>query len=369
MSHTSKNRAIQTIKRWFSSMLVLMAVCGMLSQSLVPAFAADGPISKRPELITAEAEKAIERGMDYLARTQGRDGSWRNKGGYGSYPTAMTALAGLALLAGGNTPVEGKYSDNVRRAVDFIIKQANPANNGLIGNMAEEHVPMYGHGFSMLFLGEVYGMERDPDRQEKMKAVLEKAIKLTGQAQSAAGGWLYQPNSGGDEGSVTITQIQGLRSIRNAGIQVPKTIIEKACKYIEMSANPDGGIRYQATGGGESRPPITAAAVAVMYNSGQYEHPVAKKALEYIKKLMKGQGNARVFGGHEFYSTLYTAQAMYLSSHDNWKEYFPGTRDNFINTQAKDGSWSGDGVGETFGTAIALITLQLPYASLPILQR
>jgi len=371
MTDTSMHRAVHGGKRAARWLLVVMAVSGMLAQGMLcgSALAAEGTISKRPELITAEAEASIERGLSFLARTQSRDGSWRTKSGYGSYPTAMTALAGLALLAGGNTPVEGKYAENVRRAVDFIIKQAHPANNGLIGNMAEEHVPMYGHGFSMLFLGEVYGMERDPDRQEKMKAVLEKAIKLTGQSQSAAGGWLYQPNSGGDEGSVTITQIQGLRSIRNAGIQVPKSIIEKACKYIEMSANPDGGIRYQATGGGESRPPITAAAVAVMYNAGNYEHPVAKKALEYIKKLTKGASGAHAFGGHQYYSMLYTGQAMYLSSAENWKGYFPGARDFLIQNQGKDGSWNGDGVGETYGTAIALLTLQLPYAHLPILQR
>ncbi len=334
---------------------------------------AGGPISKRPELITAETEAAIERGMAFLARTQSRDGSWGTRAGYGSYPTAMTALSGLALMAGGNTPVEGKYADNVRRAVDFILKQQPPNDNGpargLISNMAIEQVPMYGHGFSMLFLGEAFGMERDPERQEKIKTVLEKAIKITGASQSADGGWLYHPNSGGDEGSVTITQIQGLRSIRNAGIKVPKEIIDKACKYIEGSANPDGGIRYQARGGGESRPPITAAAVAVMYNAGQYEHPVAKKSLEYIKKLMKGQNGAQAFGGHYFYSTLYTAQAMYLSSKENWKEYFPAVRDHLINSQSKDGSWNGDGVGETYGTAIALIAMQLPYAHLPILQR
>lgn len=377
MSQPTIHRALRRIRRKLSSLAAALAVCGILAQGVVPggvmvssAHAAEGPISKRPEMVTAEAEAAIERGLAYLARTQSRDGAWRTKGSYGgAYPTAMTALAGLALLAGGNTPVEGKYAENVRRAVDFILKQQPPSNNGVIANLAEENSCMHGHGFAMMFLGEVYGMERDPDRQEKMKKVIDAAVKLTGQSQSAAGGWLYQPNSGGDEGSVTVTQIQGLRSIRNAGIQVPKSIIDKACKYIELSANPDGGIRYQARGGGESRPPVTAAAVAVMYNAGEYEHPVAKKALEYTKKMLKGQAGAHAFSGHFYYGTLYTGQAMYLSSHENWKGYFPGIRDYFIQNQAKDGSWTGDGVGETYGTAIALLTLQLPYAYLPILQR
>lgn len=316
--------------------------------------------AKRPALITAQTEATIAKGAAFLARTQSRDGSWRTQTGYGNYPVAMTSLAGLALLANGNTPVEGKYAVNVRRAVDYVLTQAQRNPNGLIAVMAEEQQPMYGHGFAMLFLGEVYGMERDTERQKKIEAVLKKAIKLTGSSQSAAGGWLYTPDSGGDEGSVTITQIQGLRSCRNAGIKVPKKVIEKAINYIELSANPDGGIRYQARGGGGSRPPITAAAVAVLYNAGQYEHPVAAKCLKYIKNLLKGRSGVNAFGGHNYYATLYCAQAMWLSSEENWKGYFPAVRDYLQQTQSGDGSWMGDGVGTTYGTAIALITLQLP---------
>jgi hypothetical protein len=34
-----------------------------------------------------------------------------------------------------------------------------------------------------------------------------------------------------------------------------------------------------------------------------------------------------------------------------------------------DGSWNGDGIGKAYGTAIALIILQLPYKYLPVYQR
>ena len=34
-----------------------------------------------------------------------------------------------------------------------------------------------------------------------------------------------------------------------------------------------------------------------------------------------------------------------------------------------DGSWQGDNVGSTYGTAIALTILQLPWAQVPIYQR
>ncbi len=343
-------------------------VWGAVAITLVPTVAHAQSVPTRPEMITARTEQSIKAALAHLARTQSRDGSWRSGSYHGTYPCVMTSLAGLALMAGGNTPVEGRYAANVRKAVDYVLSSADP-ERGLIARAGEESRPMYGHGFSMLFLAEAYGMERDTRRQQRIRTVLEKAIKLTSQSQSRAGGWYYGPDSNSDEGSVTVTQIQGLRACRNAGIKVPKSVIDNACTYIENSANKDGGIRYQARGGGSSLPAITAAAVAVMYNAGEYENPVALGALKYLKARMKRRGPTSAFGGHKFYSLLYASQAMYLSGQENWKSFFPPVRDDLIRTQNRDGSWHGDGVGTTYGTAIGLLILQLPYRYLPILQR
>ncbi|MFW6162286.1 MAG: hypothetical protein ACODAJ_05910, partial [Planctomycetota bacterium] len=166
-----------------------------------------GTFHTRPQLITAETEQAVAKGLAYLARTQSRAGSWHARRSYTGYPSAMTALAGLAMMAAGNTPGEGKYAINVRRAVDYVLSCAN--RNGLIARIGEEGArPMYGHGFSMLFLAQAYGMERDPELQRRIRRVLERAVRLTVRAQSGDGGWLYTPDANGDEGSVTITQIQ-----------------------------------------------------------------------------------------------------------------------------------------------------------------
>ena len=61
--------------------------------------------------------------------------------------------------------------------------------------------------------------------------------------------------------------------------------------------------------------------------------------------------------------------ATHNTSHRNWKMYFPRTRDDLLRTQTEAGAWHGDGVGDTYGTSIGLIVLQLPYANLPIFQR
>ncbi len=327
-----------------------------------------GP-SPRPAGMSAQTERAIQRGLAYLASTQRPDGSWRTQGGQGNYPVAMTSMAGLALLAGGNTPTEGPYAANVRRAVNYVIRAAD-SGTGLIARRNEEQRPMYAHGFSLLFLAEVYGMETDPRLAEQIRRILNRAVRLTANSQSELGGWYYSPDSTNDEGSVTITQVQGLRACRNAGILVPRETIQQSIEYIEKSANDDGGIRYRAGRGGPSRAPITAQAVASLNNAGEYEHPVALRCMEYLRNMMRGEDTTQVFRGHNSYATFYTAQAMYLSTdEEDWAWYYPQLQQDLLGTQNDDGSWDGDRVGTTYGTAVSVTVLSLPYGYLPIFQR
>jgi squalene cyclase len=278
----------------------------------------------------------------------------------------MTALASLAMLMSGSTTTEGPYAPHLNRAASYLLRQAQPS--GLIAAPSEGARSMYAHGFSMLFLGQLYGMESDVDQQRRIAEVLRKAVSLTGKSQSRDGGWMYTPESRGDEGSVTITQVQGLRSCRNAGVAVPKQLIDAAMSYLDLSMRPDGGIAYRARQKGTSRPPITAAAVACWFNAGLYDHPNAVKALAYCKQNIGPPGEAKRLG-HFYYAHLYFAQAMYLSGEADWDQYFPKMRDFLLSNQKDDGSWIGDGVGKVYGTALALIILQLPYNNLPIMQR
>ena len=316
-----------------------------------------------PRGVNAETDSMIQRGLDFLTRTQNRDGSWRNSGGYGSYPTAMTALAGMALIGSGSTPTRGKHWRQVRNATDFLLKQAQP--DGVITAPNEEARSMYGHGFSTMYLAQVYGMEEDVRRQLDLHDVLRRAVNLIARSQSGPGGWLYSPDSNGDEGSVTVTQIQALRACRNAGITVPSKTIEKAVAYIRQCANPDGSIRYSVRSGGGGRAPITAAAVAVLYNAGEYDDPLAEKALQYAQRHLPVSGHS----GHHYYAQLYLAQALYQRGGDDWDTYYLNMSKWLMRQQQRDGSWMGDGVGTIYGTSVALTILQQPYALVPIYQR
>lgn len=350
-------------RRELGQWAALCAAASLLSPGLVAARAQD---PSYPAGVTPAIHEAIGRGLQWLSRNQANDGSWRNAGGYGTYPAAMTGLAGMAMIASGSTPTRGKYWREVRQSVDFLLKFAD-ARTGVISVPSEEGRSMYGHGFATLYLASVYGMEEDTKKQERLKKVLDKAVELIASAQSGAGGWLYTPDSNGDEGSVTVTQVQALRACRMAGIVVDKRVIDRAVDYIKRCQNADGSIRYSLGSGGGGRPAITAAGVAVLYNAGIYEdQPFVEKAYQYCKKSIQVSVDNT---GHHYYTHLYWSQAIYQHGGKDWTDYYEKKSTWLLQQQKKDGSWEGDGVGTVYGTAIALTLLQLPYALAPIYQR
>lgn len=341
----------------------LVAALGTLfSSARLPA--ADEEL--RPKHITPETIIAVRKGLDYLARKQDADGSYQSSQGGSEYPCTLTALAGMAFLANGNTPSRGPYADQVRKCISYLINQQDAAT-GLIAANGENGRPMYGHGFALMFLSCVHGMEQDPRNRERIGEVIKKAIQLTASGQSALGGWTYTPGSG-DEGSVTVTQMQGLRAAHNAGFTVPKGTIEAAIKYLEMCRTPEGGIRYAFYSGSDTRLPITAAAICCLYSAGEYDSPLADSCLKYVNGEFKANRN-EFQSGHYFYLHLYASQAFYQAGDEYWDAYFPPARDNLLKQQSQEGSWQGDGIGEVFGTSLACVLLQLPYKFLPIYQR
>ena len=327
----------------------------------------EGAGPSAPRDLSPQADAAIRDGVAFLISTQNPDGGWLTDGSTGRYPVAMTSLAGLALLANGSTCYGGPHAASVRRAVERVLQLAD-RRTGLIGG-PETDRPMFGHGFAMLFLAEVYGSEGQTALRERIHDVLVSAVGLTARAQGPTGGWYYTPDSTEDEGAVTITQVQGLRACANAGIPVPAQTVQKAMDYVRRSANPDGGISYRATQPGDSRPGITCAALATMYAAGLYESDLVEKALLYARGTVPLSAPTRAGGTHFFYSHLYLSQVMYFRGGAEWEDYLRGISAWLMSVRNEDGSWNGDYVGRTYGTAVALLILQLPYNSLPVFQK
>ena len=364
--------------RWPSSILVALAL--VVAPATAPA--QEAAAKKKPD-----HDAMIDKGLEWLKKNQAADGHWEAQGG--QYPTSMTALAGMCMLMEGSTLREGKYSDNLVKAVTWFMARAQP--NGLIGNPnnpTESSRYTYGHGYGLLFLASIYGEEEDQDRRKKLEVILKKAVEFCGNAQTKRGGWGYVSAKDGsdfDEGSTTITQLQAIRAAKNAGIPVKKEIIDNATKYLRDCTTARGGIIYSLANGGvangQERPALTAAAVACAFSAGQYKDEYAIKWIKYCKdNIPIGKGRL----SHDEYQSYYYAQALYVLGDDRYGELFPkeakadwltwsAYKDamfDYLKTQQnQDGSWTSGYIGPVYSTAVNLTILQLDKGIVPIYHR
>jgi hypothetical protein len=343
----------------------------------------------RADELDLNVKKAVDKGLDWLAKNQNRDGHWEASGG--QYAPAMTGMAGMALLMEGSTTREGKYANNLRKARDWFISHCQP--NGLLCKPGgiEAGRYMHGHGYALLFMASVYGDEEDDGNRQKLEDVLTRAVQFSAKAQTSAGGWGYVSSvDGGDfaEGSVTITQMQALRAARNAGIVVPKETIDKATKYlIDKCTFPDGQVGY-LPGRRAISPGLTAAGIACLFSAGDYQNPAVKKWLGYAAKNIAPLSGGAGRQGHDEYTHYYYAQCLYFLGDDGYSRFFPNdkatdkptwsayrkpTFATLVRAQASDGSWSGQSnwshIGPVYVTAVYLTILQLDKGTLPIYMR
>jgi len=360
---------METIMKHVSFKLLLVIIAGI--HLLFISTYSFSQVDKTQDKEQKEKQKLaalVKKGLDYLAKTQNSNGSWTCRVGYklnDSYlgeeydNVGITAIAGIAFLAHGDTPGRGKYGANVEKALRFVLSCFRETD----GYITKHGTRMYEHGFAALFLSEVYGMSLREDIKSKLKG----SVQLIINSQTPEGGWRYQPSPIDADISVTVTILQALRSARNVGIAVPKEVIDKATSYVKKSQNPTGSFNYQLNVITRVSIPLAAAGVTSLMSAGEYDTPEVRKGIQYI--LDELRRDPMPYGDyHFFYGHYYAVQAFFQAGGKNWERYFPPVRNEIIQNQQIDGSWI-DEVGEAYATAMATLILQIPNDYLPIFQR
>ncbi len=352
--------------------------------SAVSALAFDGtanhdsdiePRAEVRDFITPDVQKAIDRGLAFLAATQNRTGSFGDRIQF-SGSIAVTSLAALALMSAGHFPGRGEYGTNVLQALRYILDQEKRSPLGFINlsGSFRQH-GMYGHGFATLFLAELFGMIPDQALQDRVKGTVERAVRLIEATQNREGGWRYDPTPQPADISVTICQIMALRTARNAGFTVHKPVVDLCVKYIKSCQNPDGGYSYMSGVGGSAFA-RSAGGLVALYSAGVYE---AKENERTLKYLMRFKPSVALSPEDErdaywYYGQYYAAQAFWTSATRYpryWNEWFPALRDELMKRVRgrADGSWPDPMACNHYGTAMALIVLQISNNYLPIMQK
>jgi hypothetical protein len=320
--------------------------------------------------LTREGKASIQMALQFLASHQRADGSYSGNMGQ---TTGIVGASVLAFMAAGNLPGEGPYGKQCAKSIDYLLGSAQPS--GLLYRGKDSQQVMYHHGLASICLAEAWGQTRDKRIHDKLK----NAIELIVRTQNEKGGWRYMPKVGDDDLSVTVMLLLALRSSKDAGINVPKDVIDRAISYVKSCASEKdnegmSGFAYQPHGG--KKWSTTAAGLMSLMLCGQYKEYDMKGALEYLMKTREKKEDKEWF----IYGHYYGAQAMYQAGGQNdkfkqyWLKWYPDISNQIVKSQKNTGAERGEykiderGYGQ-WNTAMCVLILGIPYRYLPIYQR
>jgi hypothetical protein len=314
---------------------------------------------------TPQSERAVARGDEWLMKTMHRDGGCGVDIGQ---PTDIgcSAMVGLALMAQGNTPVEGPKSREVQRILSFILRatenmpQDDITSN--VGTQLQNKIGRHAHSFfAALFLAEVIGEGWDT---EPVRTGLKRVVTAIVGSQTPTGHWgdqSWAPMLG------TVMGWVSLRASHYAGIKVGNSPEITAKHLIEqMRVN-----LAQHQGSWMHTLYKNATGIRVLYAMGMDDDPIAKKAFADVKQLVNKDNTAfSQAGGEEYLAFHLITETMLQKGGDDWAAWFPTMRDKIVGVQNSDGSWTGHHciTSRTFCTAAAILVLTSPNRYLPISQ-
>jgi hypothetical protein len=328
-------------------------------------------------------ESAVEAALRWLARHQEADGHWDavkyESAGYEPH-MGCTGLAVLAFLGAGYTHKSGQFSENVDRALKWML--ANQKKDGAICfNDWGRPAGSYGHAIAGLALAEAYGMSRDEKLREPAQRAVQYSIATMQQPYS---GWRYFPKGQDDDYladmSVTGWYVMQLKSAKIAGLTVDGSGFQGAAKFVDSVTDKSGQAGY--AGPASDRPAMTSVAMVARQFMGipSSDPLLVGGAKQLLTSLPQWQDPTDL---KDFYYVYYGTLGMFQMGGDKWTKWNEVIKPLLVNNQCKgplplssaatdkDGSWdpyghSGKLGGRVFMTAMGALTMEVYYRYLPM---
>jgi hypothetical protein len=301
---------------------------------------------------------SVAKGLKWLVAVQGRDGGWGQDGGETSYvrqgehlessgnDVANTAVAALALLHAGSTPVSGEYRQPLQRAVDFILRQVEQspvdglAVTSLHGTQIERKLGPYIDTFlTSKLLAELDRNMGDAQANARVRKSLEKCVAKIQKGQLKDGSW----NIAGGWAPILGTSLasQSLDVASQKGVAVPGEALEKVQVYTANSA-------------GRSSDEARASAAGVnLYKDAQELEQISrtegdrKKNAGRMREIQSNLSDTRYvtgfgsIGGEEFFSYLNVSDSLRRTGGAEWKKWNGDMTNKILQMQNADGTWAG----------------------------
>jgi len=358
---------------------------------------------------TPESEQAVERALLWLSNHQDPSGAWDADGfsahcpagdrcdgeggdqrldvaeggvrlnafdpealkSAGKYAdTGLTGLVVLCYLGAGYTHEEGKYADQVDRALRWLVSRQQ--ENGFIGGEALRYDKMYCHGMATLALGEACGMSRDPANAKHLRGALAKAVQYIIEVQNPKdGGWRYLPGQRGDM-SMFGWQLMALRSAEVAGITIPEETRKRMREFLLSAATgQEGGLSAYMPGEAPKRSMTAESLFSRLILGGGGNKKATEEGVAYLMQELPRESRPDLY--YWYYGTL----ALYHHGGEPWEKWNEALQSTLVGSQRKTGHavgswdprdpWSTYG-GRLYSTTFSVLSLEVYYRFLPLYQ-
>ncbi len=332
---------------------------------------------------TVESEKAVEDGLEWIARHQRPDGAWalnthpmcKGAGCPGEEPTMFsdTGATGLALLpmlgAGHKHTTPGRYQKTLERGLFWLIKTQKPSGELFTGG--PDHTHYYSHAIATMALCEAYGLTKD----KRLRDPAQRAIYYINHNQNKLdGGWRYTFGQAGDT-SVFGWQVFAMRSAHLAGLEVNRTVLKRARQYLDSMASDPAGSTYTYLLGRPATFSMTAEGLVCRQMMGwPRDHPSMLAGTANIAAHLQESQERNV------YYWYYATQLLHNMRNKDWERWNVKVREGLISMQTvgkgcDQGSWDpinpqedrwGNVGGRLYVTSLSLLTLEVYYRYLPL---
>ena len=328
-------------------------------------------------------ESAVNKALEWLAYHQEPDGHWDIKKYEGGGSVAggiagdcgVSAIATLAFLGAGHTSKIGNYKDNVKLAVDWLIKQQQ--GDGNFGN-SDHYGPEYNSALSTLALAENFAMTKDPVCGD----AAQKGIDYVEKIQNEAGGWAHS-NGGYRSTSVVGWAVMALKSAKIAGLKTKPESFERALKYFDKAAEKDadgywGKVYYNENRGLSYNKQITTTAVGMVCLEFMGQgHETEQQAELIVQHPPEWKVNTDIESDNpqNFYHWYYSTLGLFQHGGDLWKKWNAGLIQALVPNQRKDGDMNGSwnpctgwdaAGGRVYTTAMGALCLEVYYRYLQL---
>ncbi len=361
----------------------------------------------------ANVRLATERGLAWITKAQLANGGW----GAGSHhrqnvidphavnaDPATTAMVSMALLRTGTRLNSGKYSEELGRALAYILSavENTPANqlkittetNTQIQTKLGENIDAI---LAVQFLTNILDyLDDNQPLKDRVTAALNSCVAKIQKLQEEDGSFKGAGWAGVLQSALANN---ALESAEHKGVQVDKVVLKRSRDYQRGNYDANSGsvntekgagiVLYSVTGSARASAKQARKVREAVKNArregkikeddkvtdevlmeigfdeeeaeeyfGAYQVYESSKDTAQEDNVMQGFGNN---GGEEFLSYLQTGESLIINQDKTWKDWYENISGRLVSIQNNDGSWNGHHciTSPVFCTATTLLTLSI----------